>query len=322
MNFLDLIQAHKNVSTLSKITTNKYEKYLIEFCSFLSEQLNCKPRDVELNKIYKIVNHSNNLIGYRPIDAKILDFYLVKIVPLGFNKLANVNHALKSFFRFFSENYNYSDIIPKMQFKLSDFKPVSKPRKIFSRHEVLRFLQSLITHSENLERDSLLFTLLLSTGCRISEVLNLRLKDIFWEDELILLEKTKSKKQRVICLREGYGEILKQYCSNQKLNESDFLFQVNGKPISRSDASAIMEKFIEKARLPSVTLHSFRHSFATFMYEAGSEITTVQQLLGHSSLLTTLIYVHPYFIRNLNITIKENEHVYSKIKPILQKYIG
>ncbi|WP_370877705.1 tyrosine-type recombinase/integrase [Paenibacillus anaericanus] len=60
-----------------------------------------------------------------------------------------------------------------------------------------------------------------------------------------------------------------------------------------------MVEYLLKANLPHVGFHSLRHSFATFMYEAGSESTTIQQLLGHESLLTTLIYIHPITLETI-----------------------
>ena len=66
-----------------------------------------------------------------------------------------------------------------------------------------------------------------------------------------------------------------------------------------------------------VKLHSLRHSFATLMYESGSDITLIQQLLDHSELTTTKTYVHPNYIRNKNIRIKENDDIYSELKNLL-----
>lgn len=321
MNYMELIKVYLNTSTLAHQTLKNYHKRLEEFCIFLSQQLQCKVDDVDLDKIYKIYNSRDEIVSHRPIDAKLLDFYLVQMVPHGYNKLLVTSNALKSFFKFFSKNYNYFDIVSKQQFNINDFKKVKKPIRILSRHEVLRFLQSLIKYSKNLERDTLLFTLLLSTGCRISEISNLRLKNIFIEDELILLEKTKSKKQRVVALRDGYGDILKAYYAENNLNNDDFLFNINGNAITRSYVTSLLDEYLLKANLPHVGIHSLRHSFATFMYEAGSESTTIQQLLGHESLLTTLIYIHPYYTRNHNIKIKENDDVYKIIAPILKKYI-
>ncbi|WP_445935917.1 tyrosine-type recombinase/integrase [Paenibacillus sp. FSL L8-0696] len=66
--------------------------------------------------------------------------------------------------------------------------------RILSRHELLRFLHSLISHSDNMIRDTLLFSLLLTTGCRISEITELKVSDINFEDEMITILKKKKIK--------------------------------------------------------------------------------------------------------------------------------
>jgi site-specific recombinase XerD len=65
-------------------------------------------------------------------------------------------------------------------------------------------------------------------------------------------------------------------------------------------------------------LHAIRHTFATLLYECGVELAIIQQLLGHDSLISTEIYVHPHYVRNSKIRIAENEELFNKIQKIIE----
>ncbi|MDQ0090118.1 site-specific recombinase XerD [Paenibacillus anaericanus] len=275
-----------------------------------------------MDRIY-IIKHGDKVIAYKPIDAVVLDHYLMTQVNNGFSKLSTSTHALKSFFRFLNNNRHFPNIVPFMKFKLSDYSPIANEVRILSRHELLRYLQSLISHSENLVHDTLLFSLLLSTGCRISEILNLKISDIDYNDEMILLLKTKNKIQRVVVLREGFGAILREYQTSNNLQVIDYLFpsKTKSSPLTKSDVDKLFKRFLNLANLPPMRIHSIRHSFATHMRDAGIDLLTLMELLGHQKLQSTLNYTQSHYTRNANIKIKEHDDFYHKFRTKIKSRI-
>jgi site-specific recombinase XerD len=317
INFQEEIENYKKTIRLCQDRFNKYVKSLNHFCDFLSIELKCNREDVLLDRIYTLKN-SDKIIAYKPIDGTVIDYYLTTQVKNGYSRLAVSTHAVKSFFRFLTNNRHFVDPLPAMTFKLNDYRPEPNDIRILSRHELLRFLQSLLTFSENLVRDTLLFSLLFTTGCRISEIFNLKVSDINYEDEMFILLKTKNKIQRVSVLRKGFGEILKVYNSKFSLQANNYLF-TNEKqisPITRSYLDKLFKHFLSKANLPPMRLHSIRHSFATHMRDTGIDLLTLMELLGHEKLQSTLNYTQPHYTRNADIRIKEHDDFYRKFKVI------
>lgn len=321
INFKVEIEKYKPVCNLCKDRLQKYVKALHKFCDYLASELCCSPEEVYLDRIYT-VRHGDKVLAYKPIDGKLIDGYLKRQVNNGYSCLSTATHALKNFFRYLKNNHNYPNVVATMEFKLSDYSPEANDIRILSRHELLRFLHSMVTHSENLIRDAVLFSLLLSTGCRISEILNLKVSDINVDDEMIFLEKTKSKVQRVVVLREGFGKALQAYFRMNDLKQHDFLFvneNYKSAPMSKSNLDEMFKNYLELANLPAMRLHSIRHSFATHMRDVGVDLLTIMELLGHNKLQSTLNYTQPHYTRNAKIRIKEHDEFYNKLRVVLKK---
>ncbi|WP_189031344.1 tyrosine-type recombinase/integrase, partial [Paenibacillus albidus] len=295
INFQEEIHNYQIVTIYSKVTLEIYSKALVEFNQYLAIKLSCDPSEVELDKIFTI-KAGDNIIGYKPINSKVIDSYLFDLVGNTYSKLSTTTHAIRSFFKFLKNNKNFPDVIAYSEFSLSHYKPKSEPIRILSRHEFLRFLHSMVTHSKDLVRDTLLFGLLFSTGCRISEILNINVCELDLTNEMMLLIKTKTKVQRVVVLREGFGEILREYLSKYHNDESVFLFpgRESNQPMSRYDVNLLFQEFLTKANLPNMHIHSSRHSFATFMRDEGIDLFTIMELLGHEKFQSTLQYIRHY----------------------------
>lgn len=195
-----------------------------------------------------------------------------------------------------------------LTFNLNHFKPKNTSVNCLSKHEILKFFHYLISYSENLDRDVILFTIIITTGCRKSEILSLKVQDINYEDNTILFPKTKHYQSRTVPLRKDLAKYIKIYCDQNNLINSEQLFDLT--PIELNN---VFKKYLKLANLPDVRLHSLRHTFATFMTESGADITVVQQLLGHSDLFTTKGYVHANIIQNRKMTLRENELIYTKL---------
>ena len=144
------------------------------------------------------------------------------------------------------------------------------------------------------QKHRLLLMMTYSGGFRANEVLHLKVKHIDSKRMLILIENAKGGKDRYTLLSERVLPELRRYYKENKSGQLLFPSSRNkGKPLSYETLRVVFENAREKAGISKgPTLHSLRHSFATHLLEAGYDIRKIQVLLGHSSLSTTMIYLH------------------------------
>jgi len=170
---------------------------------------------------------------------------------------------------------------------------IDRPRKekilpeVLSEEEIIKILNA----TENIKHKAILMTIY-SAGLRISELVNLKIKDIDSERMQIRVVQAKGKKDRYTLLGEKTLEILRKYVSEYK--PKNWLFEgMKGEQYSTSSIQANLKIAVDKVGIKKrVTVHTLRHSFATHLLEAGTDIRYIQSLLGHSSGKTTEIYTH------------------------------
>lgn len=175
---------------------------------------------------------------------------------------------------------------------------VERPRKekalpvVCSEEEILQLLKSV----ENIKHRAILSTIY-SSGLRISELINLKIKDIDSERMQIRVEQAKGKKDRYTILSKKLLLLLRSYFKVDKPNH--WLFEGAGStkenPVQYSVRSiqSILKAALEKTGIKKhVTVHTLRHSFATHLLENGTDLRYIQNLLGHESSKTTEIYTH------------------------------
>ena len=175
---------------------------------------------------------------------------------------------------------------------LDKFKKGSYMPEVLSLDEIKAIFQA-IDNSLRGKRDKVILKLLMATGARISEILNLKLEDI---DENIQFVKIKGKgnKSRVIPLYREVSEDVYFYINNVRKKiiknpESFLLF--NG--VTRGIFWNNLKKYAKNAKIcKNVYPHIFRHSVATLMIKNGADLRIIQEILGHSSISTTEIYTH------------------------------
>ncbi|NWQ40349.1 tyrosine-type recombinase/integrase [Bacillus sp. EB106-08-02-XG196] len=307
------------ISTNYKDNTKKrYKEKLVHFGEFLSEVTEQNYADLHLEKIYELIDINGKTVRYLPLNAVLIDQFLFSRTTLGYSWISVCHAALKSFFKYLLRNYNFNNVMLETEFKLKLYTPLRVPPRILNRHEIIRFLRSIVKHSKNIKRDLLLFILLLSTGARKNEILNITVDKIDFANDLVFLQETKNNRSHYLILRDGIGKFIQKYCVENQLSQSDKLFY----DLTYNSVNDLLNSYLTFANLPNVNVHSTRHSFATIMFESGSLITTIQQLLNHIALSSTRSYIEPNYIRNLNIHVPENEEVYKAInlrcKPYLQ----
>lgn len=170
---------------------------------------------------------------------------------------------------------------------------IERPRKenflpeVLSEDEIAAILKSIT----NIKHKALIMTIY-SGGLRISELINLKVKDIDSDRMQIRVEQSKGKKDRYTLLSKKTLLILLQYFAEYKPKE--WLFEgEDGGQYADSSIYNIFHKAIKKVGITKkVSIHSLRHSFATHLLENGTDLRYIQSLLGHSSSKTTEIYTH------------------------------
>jgi site-specific recombinase XerD len=166
-------------------------------------------------------------------------------------------------------------------------RPVKMP-VILDKMEVRR----LIAVTENLKHKAIL-TMAYSSGLRISEVAHLKVSDIDSARMTVLVRQGKGKKDRYTILSKVALVTLTQYLETYKPTSWLFPGTVPGRPITESSIGCVMRAAKKWAGITKrATIHTLRHSFATHLLEGGTDIRSVQSLLGHRSLRTTIIYLH------------------------------
>lgn len=149
------------------------------------------------------------------------------------------------------------------------------------------------------QREVALLETLYSTGCRISEIITLTWQDIHFERGIIIVE-GKRRKQRLCVLGKPAIHALQQLRTlaesiwqNKGSNACHIFLNQRGDALSVRSVERSLKKWLALSGLPaSITPHSLRHSFATHLLDAGADLRSVQEMLGHTSLSTTQIYTH------------------------------
>ena len=158
---------------------------------------------------------------------------------------------------------------------------------ILSREEVLMLLGNI----EN-RKHQLIISLLYGSGLRVSEVCRIKIKDLNFNNLSLKIRDSKGNKDRFTLLSEKYSPFLREMVSGRGAN--DYVFRtIAGKRYSVRTVQKIFENALLKSEIQKkATCHTLRHCFATHLVEAGIDIKTVRDLLGHSSVQTTMVYIN------------------------------
>ena len=169
-------------------------------------------------------------------------------------------------------------------------KPQQLP-KVLGEQEITRLFNAVT----NKKHKAILFTAY-SAGLRVSEVVNLKLKDIDSDRMQIFVERAKGKKDRLVTLSPVLLDVLRAYLKDHKPRPKVYLFEgadPPGTPYSAKSAQKIFQMARIKANImKEVSFHSLRHSFATHVLEKGIDIRYIKDLLGHFNIETTERYLH------------------------------
>jgi site-specific recombinase XerD len=166
-----------------------------------------------------------------------------------------------------------------------------QPKKlpvVLSPEEVARFFAAIV----GIKRRAILMTAY-AAGLRISEVVALRVDDIDSQRMVLRVRQAKGRRDRYVMLSPRLLALLREYWKAARPTEWLFPGEIPGRPLTVGTVHRVCVQAARDAGLGKhVTVHTLRHSFATHLLEAGTDIRTIQVLLGHRNLKTTAVYTH------------------------------
>lgn len=265
----------KNVKKYSINTVNSYVSDINIFISYLNFEK----------------------INYKNINRDIIRSYL-KYLDDNNYKSSSINRILSSL----NDYYNY--LVKNKIIKYNYFNDINRPRKEkklpnFINYAEYMNLISTIEKEDNAYlrlRNLLLLEILFDTGLRVSEAVNIKIKDIDFKNHSIKVL-GKGSKERIVYFGDYASNYLEEYLNLRKgikSSDDEYLFwNKNYQKLTRRGAEYLINNIAKKALLKQkITPHTLRHTFATEMLNNGCDIRSVQELLGHKSLSTTGIYTH------------------------------
>ena len=153
-------------------------------------------------------------------------------------------------------------------------------------------IQAIFSATGNLKHRAVLMTIY-SAGLRVSEVVHLKVSDIDSQRMTIRVQQGKGQKDRYTLLSQRTLEVLRAYWKEYRPSGWLFPGKPETEPLSVSSVQRVFEKVLLRARIKKpASVHTLRHSFATHLLEAGTDLYHIQRLLGHTSPKTTAIYLH------------------------------
>lgn len=274
-------------------------EYMLEFLRYLKSKNYSKAtiinygKDLKLFQKYLEIEKINNI---KNIDYKVMRGYLSFLYDFDYEKktVARNLSTIRSLFKYLVKE----NIISKDPMILIDNPKLDKKLpKVLNNIEVEDILAIPDSNTPLGQRDILILELIYSTGIRVSELVNIKIQDIDFNDKKIIIT-GKGNKERIVLFGNVLLNKLNKYLNDGRRQltkkSNDYLILNNqGNKITSRGIELIIDKTLKKGGITyKISPHTLRHTFATHMLNNGADLRTVQELLGHESLSTTQIYTH------------------------------
>jgi len=267
----------------SKGTYKHYQSHLMHFKKWCDNNLIHNTDDIDELRLIDYINELKETCQNITINKRIGILKRTYITSgINFDFL----HSIKKF----KETRTTFDMV-----EIDDIKRIRK------------HLISLSDNSNNLTIKCLVL-LLIDTGCRASELINIEKKNVNIDTQEVLLTRTKTKQNRIVYFNQTTASEIKKMISF-KTNHKYLLHNIaNNRPINYFDIDWTMKYLKKTLKIEKLHAHMFRHTLASILLEHGSDIKSVQEILGHSNLETTQRYIHSRkdhvkktFFKNFNL---------------------
>ncbi len=275
---------------------------LKEFSVFLKLEKNLSQNTIiaytkDMQNFAKFICNSFNLTPY-DVQKDIIQLYLQQLFDLNISprSQARILSSIKAFFKYLTLTQaidsNPATLIqgPKFNKKLPD---------ILSVDEIDALINAVDLTKPEGQRNRAIIETLYSCGLRVSELINLKISNLYFDEEFIKVI-GKGQKQRLVPISKRAIYEITLYMENYRANlnikpeAADILFlNRRGQKLTRNMVFIIIKQTAQRAGIKkNISPHTLRHSFATHLIEGGADLRAVQQMLGHQSITTTEIYTH------------------------------
>lgn len=283
---------------------DKNREVLLSFLNYLSYERGLSENTVNsyrFDLIGFIEYLESDKIEFRDVKLSDLENYIYFCSKKGVSPttIARYISSIRTFFKFLVVN----EYIQNDPTEFIERPKITRDIPLFLSEEEVELVKRAIIDFEKNDakkvRDLTIIELLFSCGLRVSELVSLKLADVNLVGEYIVV-RGKGDKQRLVPLGSIAKEYLKQYIlvrrkTVEKFSRDEgFLFISRlGKKISRVSVWKLIKKYARLSGInKDISVHTFRHTFATELLKGGADLRSVQELLGHKSILATQIYTH------------------------------
>lgn len=275
---------------------------ITEFCHYMASE---KMRS--LNTISSYRSDLENYVYYlenklliddiKHVTSDDIKSYFAYMKKMGYSA-TSISRELSSI-RAFHKFLHIEKIVDEnVSQNLSTPKKDKKLPTVLSVEEVMKILNLLNDDTIYNARNHAMIEVMYACGLRVSELVNLQISDLHLTSKMIST-KGKGSKERVIPINDYASKVLRNYIIDArplllKNKNSNYLFLNNqGEPISRQSFFILIKKLCKEAGIQKeISPHTLRHSFATHLLEAGTDLRLIQEMLGHEDISTTQIYTH------------------------------
>ena len=280
--------------------TEKTDKILVKYRQYLKLEKSLSDNTVDayltdLDKLLAYLTLEN--INILDVRLENLEDFSAGLHDIGIHprSQARILSGIRSFYRFLiMEDYLESDPTELLESPQTGF----KLPEVMTVEEIDLLIGSIDRGTKEGQRNRAILETLYSCGLRVSELCNLKLSELYFEEGFIKVE-GKGSKQRLVPISPRAIKEIRLYFTDRNLMKikpgfEDFVFISNfGKNISRIMVFHIIKELAERIGLKKkIRPHAFRHSFATHLLEGGANLRAIQCMLGHESIGTTEIYTH------------------------------
>lgn len=280
----------------------KWQSALKDYLSYLKIEKGLSKNSMEsykrdVVKLIRFLELNESSIDPIQIKGEDIQYFIYEVSKeLNARSQSRLISGLRSFFDYLMvekyRNTNPTELIemPKLGRKLPE---------VLSEAEIDQIIRTIdLSHPQG-ERNRALLETLYGSGLRVTELITLKISDLFFEEGFIKVQ-GKGNKERYIPinkLNQHYIEIymkdIRVHIPRVKGFEDTLFLNRNGKQLSRNMIFIILKDLAQKAGIKKkISPHTFRHSFATHLLEKGADLRAIQQMLGHESITTTEIYMH------------------------------
>lgn len=277
-------------------------KFLTEYLTILRFEKNLSDNTIhayesDIKKLFSFLERKN-IRDLNDVTPEIMYEYFDEQRSCGIDEVTVMRYivSIKGFWRYLDDSKyvqkNPTDKLPS----------VKRPRRIptvLSYEEIEKILNAVSTDEPLGLRDRAILELCYSSGLRVSELINLKIPDLLFEEEIIRVL-GKGSKMRIVPVGESaiywvmeYLLKSRPFLENKTKSENYVFLNKRGTKLSRMWVWKIFNYYAKAANIEKeIHPHTFRHSFATHLLERGADLRAVQEMLGHSDISTTQIYTH------------------------------